>query len=590
MIRYTLSIQKPEWHLVDVSVEVENLSGESVDFHFPAWSPGSYLIRDYAKNVVKAEAFSLNGIPLSCRKTAKDVWRVYLSGNHACLFSYQVYCYEIGVQNSFVDESHATLHGPSLFAYVEGRKNEPCRLTLQFPESWKKISTGLESVENLQNTFEAPDYDTFLDSPIEIGNHDVYTFFVRHVPHHVALFGKGNLEPETFVADIQKIVESAISVFQDIPYKHYTFLIQLLPDRGGGLEHLNSTLIQVGRWSFKPEEEYRKVLSLVSHEFFHLWNVKRLAPKPLLHFDYTKENYTDLLWIAEGFTSYYEDLILLRAGLYTVNQYFESVLEDYKAYCESPGRLLQSACETSFDTWIKFYKLGDSFRNLSVSYYRKGALLGLALDLLIRNTTQNRFCLDDVLRFLYEETYRKSWTGYTLQDFKEACFKISGNRLEDFFKNYVEGTKEFLLEDFLKLAGLRLIEKKEKDKTPEGYLGIEWRKTENRILVSTVLWNTPAFESGISPGDEIVAWDRFRVYPETFPKRVLEATPGSVHRLQIFHQDCFKEVEVCVAEKPKEWKIESLEDVEEEMLQLREKWLGTREIIKEEKKETAKIS
>jgi predicted metalloprotease with PDZ domain len=584
MIEYELKISNPGSHLVDIAVVVRDFQTDKLDLILPSWSPGSYLIRDYAKSVVKTEACDEKGRVLECRKMAKNIWRLEGLKSNYCRFVYQVYCYEIGTSSSLVDDQHASLHGPSLFVYPVGMEESPCQLSLKFPSTWTEVSTGLEPVPGAEQIFKTESYHQLLDCPIEIGNHQVLNFEVQGVPHSIALYGKGNVDVEKLKKDVQSIVRQELLVFDHIPYKHYTFIIQLLSRRGGGLEHQNSTLIQVSRWKFSPEEEYRKTLSLIAHEFFHLWNVKRLAPKPLVHFDYTKENYTDLLWAAEGITSYYQDLLLLRCGLYTPAQYFETIMDFYKEYLQSPGRGVQSLCESSFDAWIKFYKLRleESFRNLTISYYNKGALIGLALDLLLRHSTGNRITLDQALRELYHQTYLSSFTGYTLQDFKNVCENLSGKSFEDFFADHIQGRKELNLGEYLNLAGLKLVPKNDKT-LGSGYLGVELRKNENQAVITSVSWNTPAFAAGISPGDEIVAWDGHRVFAHTLPERIKEAKPGSEHHVSLFRDEEWREVKVSVGEKPAEWRICRVENPGTEAVDLLKSWIGTTELNEEKK-------
>ncbi len=576
MNQYTVTLNKPESHLVEITVHVDRLDQNFIDFTLPAWSPGSYLIRDYSKNVVKVEAFDRARNPLSLQKLDKSTWRVDLHGQSECKVVYQVYCHEISTHSSFVDNSHATLQGPDLYLYPQGKQDEPCKVTLKFPSSWKTISTGLTPLPHSRNTFSAPDYDALIDTPIEIGNHAIYRFTVRGVPHDIALYGKGNLNPKQLVTDVQQIVEHSFPIFRDLPYSHYVFIMHLLPGErgGGGLEHRNSTVIQMNRWKFLPEEEYRKKLSLIAHEYFHLWNVKRLAPKPLVNFDYTTENYTDLLWMAEGFTSYYEDLILVRAKLLTPTQYFETVCEDYKFYLESPGREIQSLCESSFDSWTKFYGLREGARNLTISYYQKGALVGLGLDLLIRKATQGHKSLDDVMRHLYQETFVKVQTGYDLNDLKKTSKAVAKISLDNFFSNYVEGHAELPLGDWIKPFGLRLVPKEEKPIS--GYFGIEIRKEENRPLIGNVPWNTPAHKAGFCAGDEIVAFDGMKVSLDSLPQRIKESKPGSVHRVHVFRLEEMLEIPITVGEKPKsDWRIDVVKNASASIRKQLTAWLGS---------------
>ena len=325
----------------------------------------------------------------------------------------------------------------------------------------------------------------------------------------------------------------------EIPYRDYTFILHLRANTGGGLEHLNSTALGFRRFSFQPESSYRSFLTLVSHEFFHLWNVKRIRPDALGPFDYTKENYTKLLWVAEGVTSYYQSLILRRAGLITDKEYLTTIASEFQSFQKVPGRRVMNAEEASFDTWIKYYRQDENSVNSQIDYYDKGAILGLLLDLEIRKLSRNAKSLDDVMRTLYTDFFKQG-RNYTPADFQRICEKMAGASLDDFFKRYVRGREEHDYNRALEGAGLRLDlteatgGAKAVDKP---YLGADLTQEVDRLMVSRVLEGSPAYEQGLNTGDQIVAFDNMRVNKDSFEARLAEKRPGQLANLTIFRFD-----------------------------------------------------
>src|SRR5207249_2748232 len=295
------------------------------------------MIREFSRHVRDFAATKESGEKLAWEKTNKNVWRVYSKKEPRVLVQYHVYAFERSVRTSFLDDSHAYINGASVFMYVDGLPHHPIHLNIVPYPGWTRISTGLDPVRGNPGTFFAPDFDALADSPVEVGNHQVLEFKFQEIPHFISLYGDGNHDAGRLLSDFHKIVEAAVSIVGEIPYRHYTFLIQLLPEGGGGLEHINSASIQVSRWTFRPEGSYRKFLSLVAHEYFHLWNVKRIRPQGLGPFDYTRETYTRLLWVSEGFTEYYANQILRRSGLITAERYLEDLsgtIQEFREACE----------------------------------------------------------------------------------------------------------------------------------------------------------------------------------------------------------------------------------------------------------------
>ena len=404
------------------------------------------------------------------------------------------------------------------------------------------------------------------------------SFDVKGVPHRIVIDGEGNYDPERMRRDVQKIVEASIDLMGgEIPYKDYTFILHLRADTGGGLEHLNSTALGFRRFNFKPEAGYRGFLSLVAHEFFHLWNVKRIRPDVLGPFDYTKENYTKLLWVAEGVTSYYQGLILRRAGLITDREFLAGAAKAFQDLQKIPGRKVMSAEEASFDTWIKFYRADENSVNSQMDYYDKGSIIGLLLDLEIRKLSKGTKSLDDVMRHLYTEFYKKD-RNYTPADFQKASELMAGASLEDFFSKYVRGREELDYNASLAVAGLRL-----DTAGPTGtqkpvetaYLGAELVQEGDRLVVSRVYAGSPAYEQGLNVGDQIVAMDNRRVTKEFFDARIAEKKPGDLANLTIFRFDDLSSLPIKLGgliDAP--YRIVAVENPAAEQMQIYQSWLG----------------
>jgi len=378
---------------------------------------------------------------------------------------------------------------------------------------------------------------------------------------------------------VQKIVTTSIELMGgEIPYRDYTFILHLRSNTGGGLEHLNSTALGYPRFGFQPETRYRGFLGLVSHEFFHLWNVKRIRPDALGPFDYNKENYTKLLWVAEGITSYYGDLILRRAGLMSEKDYLASLARAFQSFQRVPGRRVMSAEEASFDTWIKYYRQDENSVNSQIDYYDKGAIVGLLLDLEIRKVTHNSKSLDDVMRALYSEFFKKN-RNYTPADFQRLSEQMAGTSLEEFFSHYVRGREEFDYNRALAAAGLRLDLSEASagmKATEKAYLGADLSQDGDRLLVSRVLEGSPAYEQGLNTGDQIVALDNMRANKEFFEARLAEKRPGQLISLTIFRFDDLSLMPIKLGSMSNAaYRIVELEKPTEEQRKIYRSWLGT---------------
>ena len=450
-IVYRLSLPEPHTHHFLVDLEADDVSGPA-RLVMPSWTPGSYLMREFPRNVVTFAAADGAGNPLPARKTDKNTWLVDAPSDGRLRARYLVNADELSVRTSHLDSTHGFVNGTSVFLYLEGRQGDEVRLEVRPPQGWR-VTTALE--ETAPNTFRAAGYDELADSPLEIGTHALIDFEVDGVPHRYAIWGRGNYDPQRLVADTTRIVRAERALFGELPYRAYTIILHLLPGGSGGLEHRDSTVLVADRWSFRGPQ-YEGFLGLVAHELFHAWNGKRIRPAVLGPFDYVREAYTRELWVVEGITTYYTDLVLRRAGLITPQRYLEKVAEQATRLLGIPGRLVQPLEDASFDAWIKFYRPDANSPNATISYYHKGGLVALLLDLEIRRATGNQRSLDDVMRALWEQSGRPD-TGFAEGRVEEIASEVAGVELRPLFDRWLRGTGELDLAPRLAEAGLALL-------------------------------------------------------------------------------------------------------------------------------------
>jgi len=506
-LHYTLSMPEPHTHYFKVEADLSGANKKYIDFTMPVWAPGSYLVREFAKNVENFRATDKSGKSLRSEKIDKNTWRVYSNKPDAVHVTYDVYAFEVSVRTSFLDASHGYVNGTSTFMYAEGYEKTQGTLVVKPYQGWDKVSTGLKSTGNFTFTF--PNYDILADSPLEIGNHPVYEFTTNGVKHEVAMYGGGNYDPQRLMADMQKVTEEAGKVIGELPVDHYVFIVHNLNRGGGGLEHLNSTTLETSRWNYGTEAGYNGFLSLVAHEYFHLWNVKRLRPLALGPFNYNQENYTDMLWVSEGITSYYDDLIVRRAGFTTPQRYLDIVASSISNVENTPGNKVQSVAESSYDAWIKYYRRNENSNNAEVSYYTKGGVLGHLLNMEIMRSTKGEKTLDDAMRYMYNRYYKQLKRGYTQPEFQEGIEKIAAHSMDDFFRDYVNGTKTPDYNAYFDAAGLKLVNENEGRNVP-GW-GAATAASEGKLLVRSVNRGSSAWEGGLNVNDEIIAIDGYRV-------------------------------------------------------------------------------
>ena len=531
-LEYKLSMSKPYTHYFEVETKVTGLKKNYIDFVMPVWAPGSYLIRDLPKNVEFFKASNGKGNNLKFEKINKYTWRVYSHKADEVRLSYDVYAYEISVRTSFLNELHGYLNSTSIFMYIENMKDIPSTLKIIPYKDWKKVSTGLEPVQGEKFTYASPNYDILADSPMEIGNQDIINFKAAGVDYSIAMYGKGNYNADTLKKYMTKIIETETNVVGENPNKHYLFVVHNLANGSGGLEHLNSSTLEVNRWIYN---DLPRFLGLVAHEHFHLWNVKRIRPIALGPFDYESENYTTLLWEMEGVTSYYSNVILRRTGIITPNDFLNNISRGISYVENQPGNKVQSASEASFDAWIKAYQPNENSYNTTISYYSKGTIIGMLLDLEIMNATDGKKNYDDVLKYLYNEYYKKLKRGFTKKEYKEAVEKIAGENLEDFFQKYIYSTDEINYNKYFNYAGLELIDIGE----DENYFGM---RTNKDMIVQTIVKGTSAYDGGINVNDEILAINDYRTDNNNFDKIYSQFNIGDTLKVTVSRDGILKEL------------------------------------------------
>ncbi len=542
-VDYTLGMSHPNSHYFEVDMEVSDLKEKFITIKMPVWAPGSYLVREFAKSVNQVKAVDAIGNNLEIKKVNKNSWRIETKGVKKVKISYEVYAFELSVRTSFLDDSHGYVNGTSMFMYLDGEKDIAGQLTIKPHQSFSKISTALKSKGG--NVYAYDDYDQLVDCPIEIGNQKEFHFDAAGVHHTVAMYGEGNYDIPTLKTDMAKIVEAETIIMGENPNKEYLFIIHNITVPSGGLEHKNSTTLQVNRWTYEGDA-YLGFISLVAHEYFHLWNVKRMRPKTLGPFDYDCENYTDLLWVMEGFTSYYDELALRRAGFYTQEEYLAKLFGTINYVENQPGNSVQPVAHASFDAWIKAYRSNENSVNTTISYYSKGQILAAMLDLYIIHKFKAEKTLDDFLQMLYADFYKKSDVGYTEEEFQASLESFLDEDMDWFFDKYVYGTQVVNYKKFFKGVGLDITDK---TKGASPTLGIKTKTEDGKLIIRTVYAGSAAEKYGLSVNDEIIAFEGYRVDQDDFSDYVRTKLSGDKFELLIARDNILMSYEIIMGEQ-----------------------------------------
>lgn len=573
--RYELRMENPDNHYFQVDFYLKDSKAKEIEVKLPVWAPGSYLIREFSKNTNQVRAYDENGKELKVIKTTKNAWVINREKAKEVKVSYEIYAFELSVRTSFLDRTHGFVSGAGVFMYTEDTRNKPGKLKVIPHASFSKITTPLlqagEGIVGDSGTKEYTfsDYDNLVDSPLEIGNQEEFTFNAAGIPHTVAIYGWGNYNVEQLKVDMAKIVEAETAVFGNNPNKSYTFIIHNVTDGQGGLEHVNSTTLSVNRFTYQ-EGEYLGFLSLVAHEYFHLWNVKRIRAFELGPFNYDQEAYTSLLWVMEGFTSYYEKLILLRAGFYDKNQYLNKLLSTINYVEGSPGVRVQSLAHSSFDAWVKAYRPNENSSNTTTSYYSKGGIIAALFDAMIIDKYDGKKCLDHFLRELYSKYFEKLKRGFTEKEFQQEISTFLGKDMTQFFDDYIYGTKVPAYDSILSKVGLYV----EYVGKSEFSSGASISQSGGVLIVKAVRSGSAAESAGLSPNDEIIGCNGVRMNQHDFEDVIDQLNADDTVNLLISRDDVLMEIKFKISayERPA---YNFVPVNEERAITLRDYWLRT---------------
>ena len=596
--RYTIWPKDPAAHLFEVRVTVAAPDPEGQVFALPTWIPGSYMIRDYAKHVVSARTES-DGRDVALRKLDKTRWQAAATDRELTLVL-EIYAHDESVRGSHLDLTHAFFNGTCVFPAVTGQEGVACDLDIQPPEKpvgkhWR-VATSMNRKDAEAygfGTYLAADYAELIDHPVEIGELSIGEFDVQGIPHAIAIRGETRADMRRLCHDLQKICAHHVD-FLGAPkdLDRYLFLLNAPGTGYGGLEHRWSSALICGRDNLPARgdegvsDEYRTFLGLVSHEYFHLWNVKRMKPAAFTPYDLSTESYTDLLWVFEGVTSYYDDLALVRSGLISVESYLELLGKIMTRVRRSGGRRRQSVADSSFDAWTKFYKQDANATNAIISYYAKGALIALALDLKLRSETGGEYSLDDVMKAAWAR-WGESGEGLPEDGFERLCAETSGLDLEDFFSATVRGTGELPLEALLRTHGIEFHARRSEggkdaggkptsdSSLPAVWLGAVLGDTGGTTVFRAVHNGGPAELAGISPGDQLIALDGLRISLAGCEARTRRYHPGDKSEVTVFRGDELMTLQLKWAEAPADTCYLLVDDeAGDEVASRRTNWLG----------------
>jgi predicted metalloprotease with PDZ domain len=556
-IRYTIVPKDLAAHLFEVTITVDAPDPAGQVFMLPAWIPGSYMIREFARHVVQIRAES-NGKKISLKKRDKHTW-VAAPSAHPVSLSYQVYSWDLSVRAAHLDQTHGFFNGSSVFLCVEGQHDVPHIVDIQRAgdaacKTWR-VATSLPELKAKRygfGTYIAENYDALIDHPVEMGSFALASFKAHGVAHDVVITGHvPNLDMDRLCVDLKKICEAQITLFEPktkrAPMDRYVFMTMAVGDGYGGLEHRASTALVCMRSDLPVKgqpamsEGYLKYLGLCSHEYFHTWNVKRIKPAAFAPYDLRSEAYTPLLWLFEGFTSYYDDLMLVRSGLIDEAQYFKLVGQTVNAVLRGSGRQKQSVAESSFDAWTKYYRQDENSPNAIVSYYTKGSLVGLALDLTIRSESKGKKSLDDVMRALWQRygqafytTGKDGGTGVTEAEVDALFDEVTGLKLKRLLDRWVRGTDDLPLAQLLPGVAVAYADA---HKLVKPSLGVRTAREANDTRLANVYEKGAAHRAGLSAGDVLVALDEIRVSASNLETLLARYRIGDTVTLHAFRRD-----------------------------------------------------
>lgn len=570
-IRYAITPANPAAHLFEVTLTVDAPDPAGQRFMLPAWIPGSYMIREFARNIVRIVA-KAGATPVTLRKLDKHTWQAGPLPARArrLTVTCEVYAWDLSVRGAHLDATHGFFNGTSVFLRVEGREDAPCLVDIRPPggkayADWR-VATTLPPAKGERGAaqpwgfglYRAANYDELIDHPVEMGRFTLARFKAGGVPHEVAISGRHDCDTARLAADLARICAWQIRLFHGPrgkpPFRRFLFLVTAVGEGYGGLEHRSSTALLCSRNDLpapamgKMTDAYRGFLGLCSHEYFHCWNVKRIRPAVFQPYDLARENYTTLLWAFEGFTSYYDDIALVRSGAITREAYLDLLGKTIATVQRGSGRLKQSVAESSFDAWIKYYRQDENSPNALVSYYAKGSLIALALDLTLRSRSDGRVSLDDLMRALWQR-HGATGRGVEKGEIPRLAEEISGLKLRPLFAAWVHGTGDLPLKPLLAAAGVEL-QWERANSTP--WLGARTRAEGAEVKLANVFDGGPAQAAGLSAHDVLCAIDGLRVTRDNLDTLLGRHRDGDSVQVHAFRRDELMTFTLTLADAPRD--------------------------------------
>lgn len=565
-VNYQMAITQPEHHLSDIRVEFPATAQSFLDVKLPAWRTGRYEILDMANGVRLFNANDKNGHPLKWEKIEKSTWRIHLDQPTEVSLNYQVYANELGYRSRHIDDSHAFIDASGFFMYSDSFRQEPVTVNLSVPKKWRSVS-GMSSGRSAHQ-FVAANYDVLVDSPIETGINQWHEFEVDGRQYELVIWGHGNYDVELMLSDLKKLVKTGTEIWHAYPYERYVFMVHATSGARGATEHLNSTIIQRHRESFEKRDDYLGFISTAAHEFIHTWNVKAYRPAGMVPYDYINPNYTKLLWLAEGSTSYFEEHLLLRAEIMTQQEMFKQMAKSINRHLATPGRTIQSAAETSFDKWIN--QGGDHGRNYSTNIYSEGALVSFALDIDILKRTNGKKSYRDVHQLLYKNFALPK--GFTEHDVIDILNSLTGADYSTWWQAHITEPAQIDFDLLLNEIGLELVYPKGHSMVADPQMS--FKSGSELSTLTAVQRNGAAWQAGLTTDDIIVAINGQKA-PADLKGYFTQYQAGETVKVDFFRRDTLMSTTLTFAEKSdKDKVVQVVTDPTEQQKALYKAWIG----------------
>lgn len=568
-----IDIEEPQHHYAQITIEFDTFNRKQANFHLPAWRTGRYEIINLANGIREFSAVDEKGSPLTWKKIDKDTWQVQETLGKKVVLSYQVYANQLGQRTRHIDDSHAFIDASTVVMYNNSARGEQHQISLNVPALWQSFSGLDKGIKPHQ--FTAKNYDVLVDSPIETGINEHHQFSVDGLDYELVIWGKGNYDSAKMVKDLKVLVQQGKHIWQGYPFKRYVFMVHATSGARGATEHLNSTIIQRSRFQFSSRKDYLGFISTAAHEFVHTWNVKQYRPKGLVPYDYQKENYSTLLWLSEGSTSYLQNQLLLRGELMTSKEFLENLAKRITGYLHKPGRKSQTVAEASFDKWLE--EGGDYDKNHSVNIYSEGFLISWLLDFSIIEKTNLEKSYRDVHHLLYEN-YKIPKT-FDEADLVSIIEKVTGDNYQQWWQENVHGYAQVDFDQLLAKAGLAMSygdKDKDIDKIKDqAWTGIQTKQSTKGLQISAVEKNSPAWKTGLMVDDIIIAIEGLRMGDKDLNERLKNFKPTDKIKITFFRRDELFTQSIVLGSIPKgKLKIVPVEQVSERQKKFFKQWTG----------------